>query len=399
MKTKLFTLLLAVAASVGTIFADKVQIGDLYYNLDAERKTAEVISNDGDKYSGDIMIPSSVTYNNATYSVTGIGSLAFYECKSLTAIIIPNSVTNIGDYAFYNCSGLISITIPNSVTSIGDAAFYQCTNLSSPVYNAHVFAYLPQLYFGAYTIPNGIESIAPMAFPGCTGLTNVTIPSSVTSIGAGAFVSCTGLTSVTCMATILPSLDENVFERVDKSILLYVPVGSINAYKVAEQWKEFTNILPITAKETETTTVKAEPTTNSVEITWPVVAGAYTYEIVIKDKSGNVVCTLVFNAQGQLISIAFNAPSRDGAPQHKQEAGFSFVVNGLDSGTEYSCDIIAKDENGSVLDTKSGSFTTQAPQGIDDINAATKSQKIVRDNQVLILRGEKTYTVTGQEIK
>ena len=70
MKQKLFTLLLAVAASVGTMFAEKVQIGDLYYNLNATNQTAEV-TDDGN-YSGltTANIPASVTYSGTTYSVT-----------------------------------------------------------------------------------------------------------------------------------------------------------------------------------------------------------------------------------------------------------------------------------------------------------------------------------------
>ena len=93
MKTKLFTLLLAVAASVGTVSAENIEhvkIGDLYYKLYAEKKTARVA-----KYNcvtGDIVIPASVTYNSVSYSVTFIGE-AFYGCSSLTSVTIPNSVT------------------------------------------------------------------------------------------------------------------------------------------------------------------------------------------------------------------------------------------------------------------------------------------------------------------
>ena len=198
---KLFTLLLTMAASVGAMFAEKVQIGDLYYNLDATSQTAEVTSQNSSypKWSTTIAtanIPSSVEYNSVTYSVTSIGNNAFYECTGLTSVTIPNSVTTIGYYAFEYCSGLTSIEIPNSVTSIGDYAFSGCSDLTSPVYNAHVFAYMPTSYSGAYTIPDGIESIADGAFYGCTGLTSVTIPNSVTSIGIEAFYYCTGLTSV-----------------------------------------------------------------------------------------------------------------------------------------------------------------------------------------------------------
>jgi hypothetical protein len=201
------------------------------------------------------------------------------------------------------------------------------------------------------------------------------------------------------MATILPSLEEQVFCEVDKSIPLYVPVGSISSYQSADQWKDFTNILPISAQETETTSVQAEPTDNSVSVSWPQVSGAASYELVIKDKDGNVVCTLIFNAQGQLQSIAFHAPGHNAA-QQMQSAGFAFTVIGLNSGTAYDLTITAKNSGGSTLDTKTISFTTTGErQGFNDINAATKSQKIVRDGEIFILRGDKTYTLTGAAVK
>ena len=186
MRKKLFTLLLAVAASVGTMFAwdyERVQIGDLYYNLDATNLTAEVTSQNSDyPYWATIIttanIPASVTYNSVTYTVTSIGDRAFQNCSGLTSVTIGNSVTSIGKSAFYGCSGLTSVEIPNTVTSIGTQAFCFCSGLTS------------------VTIGNSVTSIGEYAFYGCTGLTSVTIPNSVTSIGNYAFSGCTGLTSV-----------------------------------------------------------------------------------------------------------------------------------------------------------------------------------------------------------
>ena len=221
---------------------------------------------------------TDVTIGN---SVTSIGINAFYECTSMTSITIPNSVTSIGAQAFYGCSGLTSVTIPNSVTSIGERAFWGCYGLTSVVVKNGNIVYdsrencnaiietatntlitgcqnttipnsVTSIGSGAFrycsgltsvTIPNSVTSIGNSAFMGCSGLTSITIPNSVTSIGNNAFADCSGLTSITCEAANPPTCDGSyVFYNVDKSIPLYVPAASIQAYKTANAWSDFTNI-------------------------------------------------------------------------------------------------------------------------------------------------------------
>ena len=171
----------------------------LYYTITSSN-TVKVAGSSS--VSGDVVIPSSVTNNGITYSVTSIGDRAFYGCSGLTSVTIPNSVTSIGDRAFYECSGLTSVTIPNSVTYIGDYAFYYCSGLTSVTIPNSVTWIDEKAFAGcssltSVTIPNSVTYIGDYAFSGCSGLTSVTIPNSVTYIGDYAFNWCRSLTSVT----------------------------------------------------------------------------------------------------------------------------------------------------------------------------------------------------------
>ena len=195
----LFTALLLLCATIAS--AEEATINGIKYELITKAKTAKVIAGSS-KYTGDVIIPASVDYNGATYSVTTIGEKAFYNCSSLTSITIPNSITSIGNCAFAKCSRLTSITIPNSVTSIGREAFYNCSSLESitipnSVTSIRGYTFYKCSGLTSITIPNSVTSIGNYTFANCSRLTSITIPNSVTSIGASAFRQCNSLTSVT----------------------------------------------------------------------------------------------------------------------------------------------------------------------------------------------------------
>ena len=133
------------------------------------------------------------------------------------------------------------------------------------------------------------------------------------------------------------------------------------------------------------------------DVVWPAVENAATYELVIKDKNGNVVCTLIFNTNGQLTQIAFGAPARDNAAQ---AAGFAFTVTGLEEGTSYNLTITAKDGNGTTLDEKTIAFTTSGETGVDALPTdELHSSKVLRNGEVLIMRDGKMYNLQGVEVK
>ena len=159
----------------------------------------------------------------------------------------------------------------------------------------------------------------------------------------------------------------------------------------------------------DSVTVSATPTEdNSVILEWPAVESADTYTIAIY-KNDELICTLVFDAEGHLISIRFAAPARDcngrNIPVAEQAAnGWRYVVNGIEGNATYTYSVVAQDENGNVLLSESIDFTMPVPLNVDNIDSSSlqggnRGRLILRDGQVLILRGEKEYTLTGQEVR
>ena len=246
MKTikKLLITVVVLLCSV-TANAYDFEVDGIYYSiLSASDLTVTVTSGDN-KYIGEVIIPSTVTYKSRTLSVISINDRAFYYCRDLESVTIPNSVTRINDYAFEesslgylriedgsnilscnsnafkecslrslylgrnlqnpcfrNYDKLTSVTIGNSVTTIEDYAFQQCDRLTRVTIPNSVKT-IGKGAFGdctgltSVTIPNSVTSIGDFAFDGCSGLTSIIIGNSVTTIGYRAFYSCSGLTSVT----------------------------------------------------------------------------------------------------------------------------------------------------------------------------------------------------------
>ena len=109
----------------------------MYYNLDRLNLEAEVTSKPSGKYTGNIVIPTTVAYTGNSYTVIGIDKEAFAGCMGLTAVTIPEGITDIGEKAFIECTALTSVVIPESVKTLGyGGTFQQCTNLRSVKWNA-----------------------------------------------------------------------------------------------------------------------------------------------------------------------------------------------------------------------------------------------------------------------
>lgn len=233
--------------------ADSVTIYYVWTNNNTELAVSyrgSLYSEFSNEYSGNVVIPESVVYEEKTYDVTSIGGYAFYGCSDLTSVVIPNSVTKIGWNAFCNCDSLTSVTIGNGVASIDEDAFYNCISLNSITIpssvasisegafsgcrglntikvedgnaeydsrnecNAIIRTSSNTLITGCKTtvIPNSVTSIGNYAFYGCSGLSSIMIPDSVTSIGNFPFYGCSDLMSIEIPKSVT-SIGNHAFEE------------------------------------------------------------------------------------------------------------------------------------------------------------------------------------------
>ena len=182
MKKQLFLFILMLLPMLALTANAAEKIDGIYYNLNSEAKTAEVVFYRKYKYSGDLVIPPSVTHEGVDYSVTGILSNAFAKSDELISVTIPSSVTSIGAGIFDGCTSLASIVIEE-----GNPKYDSRENCNAIIETAN-----NTLLIGCMStnIPNGVTTIGESAFEGCSGLTFVNIPNSMTTIGKDAFYGC-----------------------------------------------------------------------------------------------------------------------------------------------------------------------------------------------------------------
>jgi hypothetical protein len=172
--------------------------------------------------------PAFSVVDNVLFNKDKSVLVTYLSSKTVNNYQIPARVTTIGKNAFNSCNNLTSITIPNSVVTIDEGAFSDCGGLTSII------------------IPNSVNTIGRAAFYACTALTSITISSSVVTIGELAFYFCRSLTVITNHATTPQSINANVFTTVNKSACtLRVPAASVAAYRAADGWKDFANIVGI----------------------------------------------------------------------------------------------------------------------------------------------------------
>lgn len=459
----MFISIFTLVASVGTLFAAAVQIGELYYILDNDAKTAEVTSNP-DKYSDNIVIPASVEYETITYSVTSIGNGAFGQCASLTGVIIGNKVTNIGYKVFAGCTNLTAIqvdddniaysskdgilynkgqtrllmcprgwsgdcSLPESVKTIADSAFIECSKLT------------------AIQFPSTLDSIGKTAFRGCTGLTSIDLPDSLRVVYVWSFYGCTKLASINfkhlevigeqtfcycpltslyipetvykiwskafhcdklsavyCAAVNPPTLtNPDAFSFTESKTqvdTLYVPFESVSLYKESDWSSRFAHIVGHLFGETAITDV----TSSSAKLVWNPDTTVVQYTVKLFT-SNTLFATYVVDSAGHVVSSHRQMPGIQRMPMDTTVSTTDYYVISLEDlteDTEYKYTIDGTDANGSLVYHEEGTFHTSVADGFitpTADNTRRRVRKIIRNGQVLILRNGKTYTVQGLEVR
>ena len=199
-RLRLLLLLLAVTTMVPLAAATFCTVGGLAFQINESAKTAIVVTptvaGSSIKYTGDIKIPETISYNGQQYTVITVYTIAFTN-TSITSVVIPKTVTTIGGSAFQGCTSLKRIEILGETISITIGAFNGCSALESLVLNCKS---IPSNFKGMESIKtvqlNEAETITGSAFDKCKGLTSVYMPK-VKTINAYAFRWCTSLSSLT----------------------------------------------------------------------------------------------------------------------------------------------------------------------------------------------------------
>ena len=191
---------------------DFIIVDGMYFNRTSDNTACLSLYN-GE--SETVIIPDTLVFNDAIYTVTAVGYRAFENCQSIKTIVIPNTVTTIGNNAFNRCSNLSDITLSNSLTAIYDCTFAYCEALTSIEIPHAVNSIGNKAFWGSglsyLVIPNNVTNIGNSAFKQCKNLNSITIGSGIRTINPSTFEECTALNTI--------QLPDNVTEIGDNAFL------------------------------------------------------------------------------------------------------------------------------------------------------------------------------------
>ena len=167
--------LFLLSLSIPAAYADRVKIGDLYYNISAATGEAEVTYEKYQTYDNyrtlkSVHIPAMIEAGGKRYKVTSIGNYAFYRAGNIEWLSIDFGLNKIGTFAFNECNSLKSVILPDHLTTIADYAFVGCRALENIV------------------LPYGLIKLGNRVFQGCSRLKSVEFPATIREIGSALFL-------------------------------------------------------------------------------------------------------------------------------------------------------------------------------------------------------------------
>lgn len=166
-KTSLLTFIMFLIAALPSLAQTKHVQNGVEYTLNSDGFA--IVSGYTRDLPSEVIILPKITKGNKEYILTSIGKNAFFNCKNISSVTIPESVTAIGEWSFCQCTSLTSVIIPDGVAKIGDYSFLDCSSLTSVI------------------MKEGILEIGCRAFAKCKSLISITIPNSVIRIDSDAF--------------------------------------------------------------------------------------------------------------------------------------------------------------------------------------------------------------------
>lgn len=211
---------------------------------------------------------SDIIFPNGS-ALSSIGNGAFTMCQNLSSITLPSTLTSIGNQAFYGCKALKTVDIPASVNTIGSHVFYECDSLkainvdpANMVYSSDagvlynkakttLMLYPLAKPSTSYTVADSAKTIADYAIFNNSNLKSLSLPAGLTKIGEAGLCYLPNLSSLTCNAVSPASITLGNYVLSGMPVntcILYVPAGSESAYRAADKWKEFMQILPINSQ-------------------------------------------------------------------------------------------------------------------------------------------------------
>ena len=168
------------------------EVDGIYYNFVSSKMVKVAQTPEGQEYEGDIVIPSSVTFDGKEYTVTQVDRKAFMENTKVKSVKIPYTVTTLEAYTFAYCTSLETVSLPEALAVVPEGLFYDCTllnkvNFPESLVSISSYAFMNTALKEAI-LPDGITYIGDRAFYQTPSLEKLHLPDSLIYVASQAFV-------------------------------------------------------------------------------------------------------------------------------------------------------------------------------------------------------------------